>query len=197
MRIGSSDHLIPSAARDLAGEFPRPLVEVRLLLGLVLLLSACRPDTTRPAITPLPEAAATEIRLSAQEATRHLADALRADSLPPSRVRLRDGYLETRWLDSATGRPTSRRPLGTDVIRLRAWADPGRPGNTILTVETLYRPLADPSLPDRELERQVPPDHPVALKVTRALEALVKRYGGPPPPQPVQPAAPEVEVAEE
>ncbi|MBA3258776.1 MAG: hypothetical protein H0T68_04835 [Gemmatimonadales bacterium] len=157
-----------------------------------LALSACRPDTTRPSFTPLPEAPATEIRVPAQEATRQLAEALRADSLPPSRVRVRDGYIETGWLDSATGRPTTERPLGTGVIRIHAWADPGRPGNTVLTIETLYRAMADPSLPQRELERQVPPDHPAALKVERILEALLKRYGGPPPPQPQQPAAPAI-----
>jgi len=163
---------------------------VRLALLIALLLGACRPDTTRPSLTPLPEAASTEIRLLPQDATRQLAEALRADSLPLARVRIRDGYIETQWLDSATGRPTRKRPLGTDVVRIRAWADPARPGNTLLTVETLYRPLADPSLPERELERQVPSDHPVALKVERALEALLKRYGGPPPPQPRQPDAP-------
>jgi hypothetical protein len=154
------------------------------------LLAACRPDTTRPSFTPLPEAASTEIRLGAQEATKQLAEALLADSLPPARVRLRDAYLETAWLDSATGRPTSRRPIGTDVVRIRAWVDPGRPGTSVLTIETLYRPLADPSLPDRELERQVPRDHPVAVKVVQVLEAMLKRYGGPPRAQP-QPSAAE------
>jgi hypothetical protein len=114
-------------------------------------------------------------------------------------VRLRDGYIETAWLDSATGRPTTRRPIGTGVVRLRAWADPGRPGNTVLTVETLYRPLADPSLPERELERQVPLVHPTAVKVVRVLEALLKRHGGPPPPaaEQVAPARAPEEDAEE
>ena len=133
-------------------------------------------------MTPYPEAAGVEIRLRPPEATRRLAEALQADSLPPSRVRVRDGYIETAWLDSATGVPTGRRPIGTGVVRLRAWADPGRPGNSVLTVETLYRPLADPSLAERELERQVPRTHPTAVKVEQVLEALLKRHGGPPPP---------------
>ena len=157
-------------------------------IAVAALLAACRPNTTRPAITPYPEAAGVEIRLRPPEATRRLAEALLADSLPPSRVRLRDGYLETAWLDSATGQPTARRPLGTGVVRLRAWADPGRPAHTVLTVETLYRPLADPSLPQRELERQVPRTHPTAVKVERILEALFKTHGGPPPPTAEQPA---------
>ena len=66
------------------------------------------------------------------------------------------------------------------MVRVRAWADPGRPGFTQLTVETVYRPLADPSLPQRELEREVPQDHPVAKKIRAALQGMVKRYGGPP-----------------
>jgi hypothetical protein len=68
----------------------------------------------------------------------------------------------------------------------------------VLTVETLYRPLADPSLPERELERQVPRVHPTAVKVERVLEALLKRHGGPPPPAAEQPAPPRArEEAEE
>ncbi|MBA3316471.1 MAG: hypothetical protein H0T50_00065 [Gemmatimonadales bacterium] len=161
----------------------------RAWFAAAVLLAACRPNTTRPAITPYPEAAGVEIRLRPIEATRRLAEALQADSITPARVRLRDGYLETAWLDSATGRPTTRRPIGTGVVRLRAWADPGRPGNSVLTVETVYRSLADPSLPERELERQVPRVHPTAVKVERVLEALLKRHGGPPPPS-AQPAAP-------
>lgn len=163
----------------------------RAWLAAAALLSACRPNTTRPAITPYPEAAGVEIRLRPPEATRRLAEALQAESLSLARVRLRDGYIETAWLDSATGRPTRRRPLGTGVVRLRGWADPGRPGNTVLTVETLYRPLADPSLPQRELEQQVPRAHPVSVKVVEVLEALLKRHGGPPPPA-AEPAAPAV-----
>lgn len=149
-------------------------------IAAAALLAACKPDTTRPAITPYPEAAVAEIRLRAPEATQRLAEALQADSLPPARVRQRDGYLETRWLDSATGRPTGRRPLGTGVVRVRGWADPSRPGFTVLTVETLYRPFADPSLPEREMERPVPRTHPAAVKVEQILQAMVKRYGGPP-----------------
>jgi hypothetical protein len=80
-------------------------------------------------------------------------------------------------------------------VRVRGWADPARPGSTQLTVETLYRPIADPSLPERELERQVPADHPAAKKVQAALGRLVERYGAPPPP-PVRPRAAESDPEE-
>ncbi len=171
-------------------------VSARTWILFVALIPACRPNTTRPAVTPYPEAAGVEIRLRPIEATRRLAEALQADSLTPTTVRLRDGYLETRWLDSATGKPTARRPIGTGVIKLRAWADPGRPGNSILRVETLYRPLADPSLPERELEQQVPVTHPTAVKVEQVLAALLKRHGGPPPPAAEPPAAERPAAAE-
>jgi hypothetical protein len=162
----------------------------RALVIVLVGLSACQPSTTRPTFTPLPEAAVTEIRLSQLDATRQLAEGLRAESIPVSRVELRDGYIESSWLDSATGQRSSRRPIGTGVVRVRAWADPARPGNTLLTVETLYQPFLDPSLPQRELEREVPRDHPVAVKVRALLQNLVKRYGGPPPPEEEQqPAA--------
>jgi hypothetical protein len=143
-------------------------------------LAACRPNTTRPPFPPVPEATSTEIRLSPAEATRVLADALRADSIPVARVQQLDTWLETSWFDAANGRPTHRRPLGLNVVRVRAWADVTHPGNSKVTVETVYRPLADPSLPPRELDRQVPRSHPVAVKVRAALQELVKRYGGPP-----------------
>jgi hypothetical protein len=126
-------------------------------------------------------------------ATRRLAEALKADSIPTQKVRLRDGYIETPWFEASNGRPIGqRRAIGPSVVRIRAWADPARPGSSQLTVETLYRPRVDPSLPYRELERQVSLDHPVAKKVSNVLQQLVERYGGIPlptaPPSQMQPS---------
>jgi hypothetical protein len=164
---------------------------VRLSLGLIwftLGSVACQPNTTRPAFTPLPEAAGTEVRLPVPMATRRLAEALKADTIPVRTVRLRDGYIETPWFQARNGRPVGQhRAIGSGIVRIRAWADPARPGSSQLTVETLYRPRVDPSLPYRELEREVDRDHPVAKKVEATLVDLVKRFGGPPPPQ-AQPA---------
>jgi hypothetical protein len=141
---------------------------------------ACQPNTTRPGFVPLPEAAGTEIRLPMREATQRLAEALRAAGIPVRMVQLRDGYLETGWFDSKSGRPTRRRPVGTGVVRVRAWADPARPGSSMVTIETTYRTRFDPSLPERELDRQVSKTHPVALKVETVLRKLVERFGGAP-----------------
>jgi hypothetical protein len=145
-------------------------------------VAGCQPATTRPPFPPAPQAAISEMRLPAGEATRLLAEAFQADSMPMRRVEVRDGWLETSWFDAASGHPIARRPLGINTVRVRAWADPTHPGSSKVTVETVYRPLADPSLPERELDREVPRDHPVAIKVRAALQDLVKRYGGPPAP---------------
>jgi hypothetical protein len=150
--------------------------------------AACQPNTTRPGFVPLPEAAGTEIRLVPREATRQVAEALRASAVPVRTIRLRDGYLETGWFDVQSGRQTRRRPLGTRTVRVRAWADPARPGSSQLTVETTYRLRVDPSLPERELDRQVSKTHPVAVKVEGILKKLVERYGGAPVSQAEPPA---------
>ncbi|HET8833610.1 MAG TPA: hypothetical protein VFN08_02695, partial [Gemmatimonadales bacterium] len=54
---------------------------------------ACRPVTTRPPFPPVPEAASSEIRLPPGEAARLLGEAFRAESIPASRVELRDSWL--------------------------------------------------------------------------------------------------------
>ena len=152
-----------------------------LWLGLGCAVVACRPNTTRPPITPLPEAAGTEVRLPVRQATQRLAEMLRADSIPLRRVSILDGYMESGWFDAGTRRPAgNRRAIGPGFVRIRAWADPGRPGSSLLTVETLYRPLVDPSLPERELEREVARNHPIAVTVEAALRQMVTRYGGAP-----------------
>jgi hypothetical protein len=152
-------------------------------MALALLSAAgCRPDSTRPPFPPVPESASTEIRLAPTEAVRLLADALKAESIPPARVELRDSWLETRWFDATSGAPVRHRPVGAQAVRVRAWADPTHPGNSKVYVETVYRPVVDPSVPERELDREVPRNHPVAVKVRATLQELVKRYGGPPKP---------------
>jgi hypothetical protein len=161
----------------------------------------CQASTTRPPFGPYPEAAHGEIGFGNPDrlatvvrATRALADALLADSIPITRVEEQDGYLETRWFDARTLQPTAREPLGPDIVRVRGWVTPAKPGFGGIEVETVYRPLVDPSLPSRELESPVPNDHPVGLRVAEVVRRLVERYGEPPEP-PAGAARPQVRAA--
>jgi hypothetical protein len=142
-------------------------------------MAACQASTTRPPFGPVTGAQVVILELPVPRATTLLAAGLRADSLPVTVLEPRDGFLETPWFDSATARPTGRRPLGQDVVRIRAWVDPEKPGHSRVTVETLFRDIADPSLPARELDREVPSDHPASLRVRAVLDSLRKRYGEP------------------
>ena len=144
---------------------------------LVVAMAACHPTTTRPAFLPLPSASVVEWKLSVREATQELALALDADSIPVSRTELADGWLETGWFDATTLRSTSQRPLGDGIVRVRAWVDPSKPNFSSVTVETVYRPMADPSRDERSLERVVAANHPVALRVGLLLNRLSVRFG--------------------
>ena len=142
-------------------------------------LAACQATTTRPTFGPVTGAQVAVLELDMARATTLVANGLKADSFPVTVLEPRDGFLETPWFDSATSRPTSKKPLGKDVVRVRAWVDPEKPGHSRVTVETLFRDIADPSLPERELDREVPPDHPTAVRVRAVLDSLRKRYGEP------------------
>lgn len=144
--------------------------------GLAALAAGCLLSTSRPVFAPLLGAQTAEVRLPPAAATQHLGEALRTDSIPVTRVEPRDGYLQTPWFDAATGRPTERLPLGSDVVRVRGWVNPGRYGHSDLRVEVAYRALSDPSVSERELERPVPPDHPVRIRVQAALDTLARRF---------------------
>jgi len=144
------------------------------IVGLLAL--GCRPYSPRPSFPPVTGAPMGEINLEVAAATEALADVFRSDSLPLRRVELRDGYLETDWFDVGSKQPTRTRRLGPAVVQIRAWVDPSKPGSSRMTVETVFRPLADPSLPARDLDRQVPRDHPTAKRVAEVVEELVKLY---------------------
>ena len=146
------------------------------VLAPILLALACQPVTARPYFPPVTGAAQAEIRLEPKNATAALADVLQSDSLPVTKVVPRDGYLETDWFQVGSKKVARGRRLGVDVVQIRAWVDPTRSGYSRLTVETVYRPLADASLSSRDLDRQVPPDHPVGKRVTEIVTELAKLY---------------------
>ena len=147
--------------------------------GLLLLGLGCHAYTTRPTFPPMAGAPFAELNVTVARATGLVAEALRDDSLPVSRVEPKDGLIETPWFDASTFKPKRGRPLGPNVVQVRAWVDPTKPGSSRVTVETVFRPLADPSLPDRELDRLVPSDHPVGKRMGDLVIDLARTYGTP------------------
>ncbi len=141
-------------------------------------LAACQLASTRPPFDPVPEARHADVSLSPREATERLAEALLGDSIPVARVESRDGYLETPWFSAETGRRVSEVRTGDAVVRVRGWVEPARVRHSEIRVETVFRLVRDPSLPERELERAVRPDHPVAERVDSVLARLARRYDG-------------------
>lgn len=159
-----------------------PMASTRVVgsLGAVVaVVMGCNPNTSRPAFLPLPAAATAELELPVVVAVDVIAEALRRDSIPVAIASNRDGYLESGWFLAQDGAPTERRPVGVEVVMVRGWVTPGRAGHTDIQVETVYRPLADPSRPGRELERLVPADHPVARRLEGALARLITEFGHP------------------
>ncbi len=158
---------------------------------LLLALLACQPYTKRPSFGPLPTAAEAVVDLEIPKATALLAEALRTDSIPVSRVETRDGYLETEWFDARTGAVSTGRVLGDSIVRVRGWVNAYGHARASFRVETAIRPLANPSLPPRELDRQAPPDNVAAQRVAKVLTDMARRYPvpGAEPPTVIPPGA--------
>lgn len=149
----------------------------RAALLCALLATACHATTTRPFYAPVTGAAQARIELGVKATTAEIAEVLRSDSLPVSRVEVRDGFVETDWFDAATKQKSTTRPLGPNVVQVRAWIDPYRSSFSKVTLETVYRPVADPSRTNRDLEQQVPLDHPIAKRMTQILKEMASLYG--------------------
>lgn len=144
----------------------------RSLLLLAALALGCYPATSRPDLQPVADAMTLEVELFVAEATRALALALDADSIPIRRTVPEDGWLESEWFDAVSLQPTRERPLGIQVVRVRAFVETGKPNHSVITLETIYRTAVDPSRPAREFERQIPEWHPVHARIKAALESL-------------------------
>ena len=170
----------------------RSILPFRLAAGLPILLLACQPYTTRPAFGPLPGAAEAVVDLDVAKATEVLAEQLKSDSIPVNRIETKDGYLETPWFNVATGQATTDRVLGDSIVRVRGWVNAYGKERGSIRVETAVRPLANPSLPARDLDRQAPIDNPVAIRVAQVLTDMARRY---PVPGAEEPTAPPPVVA--
>ena len=123
-------------------------------LTALLFFAACNPTTTRPDFRPLPQARAAQILARPQQVIPAAAALVVAGSLRVRHASPRDGYLETDWYDTRTHRSFRDGAAPSDLahtVKLRFWADPYVPGETILTLEVAYRLRYDPSRDGRDL----------------------------------------------
>lgn len=140
-------------------------------LAVLLLLAGCARNG-QPGFQPMAEARRGQIELDPQEATKKLAEAMTAAGLPVTEVATREGFVATAWYDTAGMKAAGARPLGAGDVRIRAWVMPWKYGWSEITMEAVYRPVADPSLPERELERSVPFDHPARVKIREVMQQM-------------------------
>jgi hypothetical protein len=63
------------------------------------------------------------------------------------------------------------------VVRVRAWVNPAKQFWSELSVEATYRPTADPSRPERELDVPLPEDHPLQKRLGGVIQKLIVAYG--------------------
>ena len=146
-------------------------------LPVTALLLSCAATTTRPYYPPIPTAAVAEIELGIPEATRALAEGLARDSIALSIIQEKDGFIDSGWLDARTLEHTDARPLGPAVVRVRAWINPAKQFWSELSVEATFRLMADPSRPERELDRPLPEAHPLQKRLGGVIQKLIVQYG--------------------
>lgn len=141
------------------------------MAAVALLLAACSPATSRPPFAPLPQAAELLLVGEPPLVTRETAAWLAAAGIPTVRVSELDRFIETAWYvppaDSA-GAPFPFR------VKTRVWADPAGGDRTLVRVETVYRPLEDPSRSPRDLEVAAPPAGDIVGR--RLVQALRETF---------------------
>ena len=117
-----------------------------------------------------------------QQVIPFLATMVPGESLRVRRASPRDGYLETDWYDTQTHRSFRDGAAVPDLahtVKLRCWADPYVPGETILTLEVARRLRYDPSRTGRDLETPVAVGQVGDTLANTLLAELKRRFGSP------------------
>jgi hypothetical protein len=147
---------------------------------VALLLAACTPITSRPAFLPYPQALVAIVDASAPQIVPETMGWLASQGLRVEWSSPQDGYVETAWFNvrtrnSMTGQGDPGDLL--DTVKLRCWVDPNAPGKSQLTVEAVYRPMLDPSRPERDLEVMVPEGSDGHRIAAQLIEAMKQKFG--------------------
>ena len=143
----------------------------------VLLLAAttaCTPVTSRPSFRPGPEATQVLVVGDPAAVTRHAAAWITQAGVRTTRTSEVDRYFETDWYrpppDTASAQPF---PF---LVKTRVWVDPGGSGRARATIETVYRPVDDPSRAARDRERSVPAGSGADTLVRGLIAAIGEKF---------------------
>jgi hypothetical protein len=137
-----------------------------------LLLPACASfGGVRPREVPVAGAVQLVVEPRAMALVQSLDSVVRARGMTVRALAPAEGYLETDWYD--LGSQSSTRPPFRDlgrIVKLRILVDPVQ-GKTRVIAECVMRIAWDPSVPERDLERMVPEDHPGRSLLNEILRA--------------------------
>ena len=153
---------------------------MRMRIAIVVLLAACTPITSRPAFLPYPQALVAVVDAPAPRIVPEAMGWLASQGLRVEWSSPQDGYVETAWYNVRTHRSmTGQGDPGDllDTVKLRCWIDPNAPGKSQLTVEAVYRPMLDPSRPERDLEVTVPEGSDGHRIAAQLIEAMKQKFG--------------------
>jgi hypothetical protein len=148
----------------------------RIGAGVIIAAQACGGASVRPYLTPLPQAVVDTLRGDAEAMVSHLSALLEEDSIGIERMSDVEGYLESERFDaSRLAVDTVPTPISR-VVRLRFWIDPIGEGEVQVAAEAVTEVTVDPSLPQRQREIMVPPDHPGWEALEHMLADLRRRF---------------------
>lgn len=148
-------------------------------LIFLFVCGACGAGGVRPTFQPLPQAITDTIPGEPDAIVEQLADLLQDEGIELRWVRVHEGYVETKWFDPVTGSTGGGRSLNTaGIVRLRFWTDIVAEHESVVIGEAVHRRVVDPSLPVRETEAHVAPEHPGYVVLQRVLESLASGSHG-------------------
>lgn len=133
----------------------------------------------RPTFQAFPQAITDTIDGEPEAIVEQLSELLTEEGIEPRWVRVREGYVETKWFDPATGRMGGGRSLNAEgIVRIRFWTDLVMGHQSVVVGEAVRRRVIDPSLPERETEVHVQPEHAGYEILQRILEHLASGTHG-------------------
>ena len=134
---------------------------------------ACGAGAVRPTFLPFPQAITDTVAGEPETIVEQLSELLQDEGIELRWVRAREGYVETKWFDPVSGKTGGGRSLNTaGVVRLRFWTDLVMEHESVVVGEAVHRRVVDPSLPVREREAHVAPEHPGHELLLHIIEAL-------------------------